>query len=531
MGLFNRSRQKAPSYKEIKELKAESQKHALDILGKTLDSLESRMKSNRSFSEELYPTGIKQGPNAGILNHRNDITRKLSRMVHVESPVAAALVSTLSTLTIGHGLDYESQPLWRLIPGATAWTTEQRSEWMKGIENSYHIWAKRKSVSYENDENRYQQEQRIFKSLLIDGEYFEIYRYASTANKNPLSIQIIKPEDVRQPLGSKCADGNSEEDGIEYNAKGQAVAYHVYNHANSKTVRVARVGARSGRTFVNHVKLGNNRRGYGILADIITELTKLGDYEVLELQAAVVNALYAIWVETPDGEDGVPVLNSGGISNQKNQPSQSTISAEDWVAERKELSYNEGGLQLDALPGGYKVNSHDTKRPNVNFGNFMDQVKKNLFAARALPLSVIDKQFANNYSASRAELILAWYEVDRYRFNQASTNDLVLKMWMWGEVASGRVSAPGFLESEDIRDAWVNSKWIGPQRPDIDPKRSVEAHAIEQDRGYRTGKQITAERGGGDYDENLTRVAEEKQKLSEMAVIPSVDNNGDEPGV
>lgn len=437
----------------------------------------------------------------------------------MQSPVAQSLVSTLSTLAIGHGLGYEAQPRWRLIKGATSWNLERRSEWMKDVESRYEMWAKRKSISYENNQNRYQQEQTIFRRLLIDGEYFEVYRYASTANKNPLSIQLILAEDVRNPSGSKVADGNSEENGIEYNSKGQAVAYHIYNHATTQTVRVLRVGTRSGRTFVNHVKLGDNRRGLGILADIITELMKLGDYEVLELQAAVVNALYALWVKIPEGEGPMPTVNGrGGIGASPATPTQSSVDAEKWLQDRKELDYSQGGLQLDMLPGGYEILSHDTKRPNVNFGDFMDQVKKNLAAGKGLPVSVIDKQFKNNYSASRAELILAWYEIDRYRFNQSSTNDLVLKMWIWGEVTGGRIDAPGFTESEDNRDAWSNAKWIGPQRPDIDPLKSVKAHMNEQNRGYRTGKQITAERGGGDYDENLTRCKTELETVADMQV-------------
>jgi len=257
---------------------------------------------------------------------------------------------------------------------------------------------------------------------------------------------------------------------------------------------------------------------------MITELVKLGDYEVLELQAAVVNALYAVWVETPEGEDGVATLN-GGIGSSA-QTSTTQKSYEDWTGDRKELDYSEGGLVVDALPGGYKIQSHDTKRPNVNFEKFTDGVKKNLSASRNIPLSVLDKQFQNSYSASRGELILAWYEIEKYRFNQSLTNDLVYKMWLWGEILNNKIDAPGFLEDEEVRDAWCNAKWIGNQRPDIDPLRSVKAHVVEQNRAFKTGKQITAERGGGDYDENLDRAKEELKKVSENQQV-FIENDTD----
>ena len=247
---------------------------------------------------------------------------------------------------------------------------------------------------------------------------------------------------------------------------------------------------------------------------MITELMKLGDYEVLELQAAVVNAIYAVWMETPVGEEAIPTL-SGGIGKEAQQSVTQGITVDDWKKDRENLDYSEGGIIVDSLPGGYKMNSHDTKRPNVNFGTFSDQVIKNLASSRNMAVSVLQKQFQNSYSASRGELILVWYEIDKYRFNQSMTNDLVLKMWMWGEILNNEIEAPGFFENEDIMDFWANAKWIGNQRPDIDPLRSVKAHIEEHNRGYKTGKQITAERAGGDYGENLERVKKELEKVAE----------------
>ena len=486
----------------------------LKIINKMVERISTQMRSFRSFPDEMYATGVKQGQYAGLMVGNNRLARDHSRAALNVSPVAGSITNTISTLTVGSGLGLEAQPIWRLIPDAP--TDEARTEWSKTSEAKYGIWAKKKSIAYDEQMNRFQQEQKEFGDLLVDGEYFEIYRYSANTKTNPLTIQIIRAEDVRNPSGSVVADGNTQEDGIEYNSKGAPVAYHVYNYSDGQTVRVLKKGPRSGRIFVNHVKLGGNRRGIGILAPMITELMKLGDYEVLELQAAVVNALYAVWVESPEGEVGVPVLNAA--IGDDGQASSTTVSTEEWINNRKEINYNEGGLQIDTLPGGYKIQSHDTKRPNVNFGNFMDQVKKNLYASRGMPISVVDKQFKNNYSASRGELILAWYEIEKFRFNQSMTNDLVYRMWLWGEIQQENIIAPGFFLNEEIQYAWSNAKWIGNQRPDIDPLKSVNANVIEHNRGFKTGKQIAAERGGGDYDENLTRCKTELADVAEMQV-------------
>lgn len=517
--LFNRK--KKPTDSEIlatQKAIAEARKAQAESIKTAIDGINAKMSSWSFMDQEFYSTGIKQGPYAGIMQgNSNSIARRNSRKVYDQSPVAQSMVTTFATLTVGKGLGLEAQPMYDLIPDAKGWTDDQKRDWQTTTEHRYKLWAKRRTISYENNNNRYQQEQQIFHDLLIDGEYFELYRYSANTKRNPMTIQLIKPEDVRTPSGSTVASGNCEEDGIEYDARGAAVAYHIYDHKTDKTIRVLREGVRSGRTFVNHVKLGHNRRGVGILANIVTELMKLGDYELLEIQAAVVNALYALWVETPEGDDGMPTV-SAGLGSASQTTEQSETSAEDWLRDRKNLDYSEGGLIVDALPGGYQIKSHDTKRPNVNFGMFMDQVKKNLASSRGLPVSVLDKQFQNNYSASRGELILAWYEIETYRFNHSMTNDLVYKMWLWGEVANSKIIAPGFTSDEDTRDAWCNAEWNGNQRPDIDPLKSVQAHMMEQNRGYRTGKKITAERNGGDYDENLRIVKGELEQVAENQV-------------
>ena len=519
MAFWNRKEKKNIQALQLQnELYKQQQENTkLKIINKMTENVSTQMRSFRSFPEELYSTGIKQGPYAGLMLSSNATARNHSRIALNISPVAGSITNTISTLTVGHGLELEAQPIWRLIPDAPI--DDARSEWSKTTEAKYGIWAKKKSISYDEQMNRFQQEQVIFERLLVDGEYFEVYRYSANTKNNPMTIQLIRAEDVRNPSGSLVVQGNTEEDGIEYDIRGRAVAYHIYDYVKQQTVRVLKKGPRSGRVFVNHVKLGSNRRGQGIIAPMITELMKLGDYEVLELQAAVVNALYAVWVETPAGEDGVPTINDGAGAGDDFSQSNTTVTAEEWIKDRKEVNYTEGGLQIDALPGGYTIKSHDTKRPNVNFGNFMDQVKKNLHASVNMPQSVIDKTFEkSNYSSARGELILAWYEIEKYRFNQSMTNDLVGRMWLWGEIQQGKIEAPGFFEDEEIQYAWSNAKWIGNQRPDIDPLRSFKAHQGEQNRGYKTGKQITAERGGGDYDENLVRVKGELEKVAEMQI-------------
>jgi len=93
--------------------------------------------------------------------------------------------------------------------------------------------------------------------------------------------------------------------------------------------------------------------------------------------------------------------------------------------------------------------------------------------------------------------------------------DVIFRMWLWGEIDNGNVIAPGWAD-ETVQDAWSNAYWTGPTRPDIDPMRSAKAHEIEDKQGYKTSSQITAERGGGDYFENIEKKRVENKLKAEI---------------
>jgi capsid protein len=97
---------------------------------------------------------------------------------------------------------------------------------------------------------------------------------------------------------------------------------------------------------------------------------------------------------------------------------------------------------------------------------------------------------------------------------------------MWGEVDRTRIEAPGFDYDEFLRQAYCNAEHIGNQRPDIDPLKSVSANILEQKYAYSTGHKITSERGGGDYQENLTIIKKEFEKLAE-AIAPMQPDSAD----
>jgi lambda family phage portal protein len=421
---------------------------------------------------------------------------------------------------VGSGLRCRPQPYWNLIDPVGAIDPEARAAWVQNVDQRYRLWSKSYAAEYNTCRNLPQLSRAAFDYLLQDGEYFALLRYANTARANPLTIQLIPPENITG--GWTNTPGNEVVNGIEYDVYGQAIAYFVYDDKTGETIRVSRFGPKSGRVIMIHNFLTTNekqRRGTPYLANCLQELIKLGHYEDLELQAAVVNALFAVWVEPPDDMDGEATIAAGSPKRSTAQ-TEETISTdpetEEYTSRFNTLDLTKGGVILDSLPAGHKVNSFDTKRPNSGFNNFFSAVKRNIAASRNMPLAVVDMEFNNSYSGARGELLLFWMSVDRFRKNHGyDFEDDVYQMWFLGEVDRMRIPAPGIYDSKDLLLAYTNADWIGNQRPDIDPKKSVDANILEQKYGYKTGAEITAERTGGDYAQNLATIKGELEKVAD----------------
>jgi len=454
-----------------------------------------------------------------LYNSNPDALRRLSRVSILQSPTAGAMVNRLAEVVVGSGLRLRPQPFWDIIDPNKNISPEQRAEWEKNTEQRYRLWGKSYSPEYNTRRNLPQLSRACFDYLLQDGEYFVLFRYANTREQNPLTLQIIPPENIMGGYTNK--PGHEVVNGIEYDANGEAVAYFIHDDSTGKTIRVPRFGERSGRVIMLHNFLSTNekqRRGVPYLASCIQELIKLGQYEDLEIQAAIVNALFAVWVETPEGmEPAAPISGQGArrAVDSKRETTSTGPDAKEYVSQFNTLDMNKGGIVADALPGGTQLKSFDTSRPNVNFGVFFSEVKKNIASSKNLPLSVVDLAFNNSYSGARGELLMFWMSVNRFRQNHGyDFEDDVFQMWFLGEVARGRITAPGVTTSKELLLAYTNAEWIGNQRPDIDPLKSVNANIKEQQHGYKTGAEITAERTGGDYNENLATINAEWEKIA-----------------
>ena len=479
-------------------------------LNKAIIAMSSPM---RSMNDELY--GSTDGYKSGQWNLPIETLRRQSRIAYWESSEAQSLLNRWVQIVVGKGLTLQASPAWEMIPGAPI-DDQARQDRIKTIETRWRIFSRSKKSHYLQESKINELVSMAFFDYLYDGEFFIIFRYQLNGQRNPLTIESIAPESINATT-SKPKNGNTIEKGIEYNKKGVAVAYHICNSNTSNSVRVPAKGSRSGRTFVFHKynKINQRqRRGVPMLTGSITELTDISDSKALEIKAMKMNSLLALWVKPPGDRDGEPVFKGKIGKKTSSQQARESANGPGSNAELQDANFDKGGVIIDQLPAGHTVESFDTKRPNNQVIEFIGGIIKRFYSSKNMANSVAEYDMKSNYTAARGELIIQWEKVEQLRTDiPADLLDEIYKMWLWGETDGNKISLPGY-DNEEVRDAWSSSLWNGSQKPDVDPLKSANAHLIERDNAWKTNQRITAERGGGDHDENVVRTTSENQKIA-----------------
>ena len=474
--------------------------------------------------------------------------RQRSIRAYWESMQARGIINRLVDTVINTGLSLESTPVSSIL----GLSQEQRKEISNHIEDRFNLWANSKNCDLAKENTLGQIERILYRNELVKGDYFAALPFSNDPTlTNPLQIKIIKPELVSTPFDSDIRNaidrkGHYIVDGVEFDKNDEEVAIYVktrkpnitnfdiyaglYNNMasigntnNFKWIKFPKYGPVSGRQILIHGKVqefGNEPRGIPALAHVAHELEKITDYSLLELMAAVANATTAMIVEP--GENA-PATNP--FPGNTFVPPSLIQTAEGWEAEDstndagytnlgKTVLQNTGGLLVSSLKAGEKLKSHDTKRPNVNFNEFVDSITKYLSASLGMPIEVLNMTFGKNFSASRASLKLYWQSVYTRRDDFISDfKTPVFNSWLLGEVGTGNMILKGF-EDPLFRAAWQSAQWIGVPSPSIDPKKEEDAARIRVAEGFTTREHEAQRRHRTSFDSNVDRLVSENVRLA-----------------
>lgn len=483
--------------------------HARSVLG--------MMASGGAYSAVRRRGGTSQwaavdfGPNAALLPDLPDL-RAQSREIIRTTPLARGAVNTVVTNTVDTGL----QP--RPVPNAAylGLTRDQAAQWKADVLAEWWLWAAGAECDLERTLNFAELQALAFRASLSGGDSFVIKRFFERiGSPYGLKLQVIAGDRVSNP--NAMADRRGLQGGVEYDINGAPIAYHISRYHPGELMRcgaqqwdrVEAFGPMSGMRQVLHLynKLEPEQlRGEPYLAPVVDLLRQLGTYTDAELQAAVVNSCFAIVSKTEGAQgidlEGAPSTPAGSQTDGRGQP----------------INIARPGQVVD-LATNESLESFSPERPATGFDPFVQAVLRQIGVALELPFEVLIKHFTSSYSAARAALLEVWkfYRGRRAwlanRMCQPAYEALIIEA-----VARGRIEAPGFLEDESIRAAYLGCEWHGPSPGHIDPLRETQATELQMRIRTKTLSQATIESTGADVSDTLEQIEHEIDEMQRRGI-------------
>ncbi len=449
-----------------------------------------------------------------------------------------------------------SGPLCHVDLDVLGLSPEAAKAWQKKTEAEFRLWAGKKQNCDAIGMNNFASLQQLaLTSWLMSGDVFPVFKRYGPTPTNPYSLRIhlVEADRVSTPEqygsgvsfpamteGTNPKTRNRIFDGVEVDGSGMVVAYHICNTypwqitgEPKEWTRVEAYGKKTGLPNILHVvssERPDQYRGVTYLAPVIEQLLQLRRYTESELMAALVQSFFTAWIVTNTDSGEIPFneVGAGGIAGvPSGDPNADDIS-------QNENEYELGPGTVTHLEDGEDVKFGSPNIPTAGFDSFVKTFCKLIGAGLGLPYDVLVKEYNSSYSSARAALLDAWedFRMRRKWFVDGFCQP-VYEVWLAEAVARGRIKAPGFFSDPLIREAWCGARWIGPVQGSLDPLKEVKAAVIQIQNGLRTHAQVTMETGGGDWDDNVTQLAEENKRLAEAGAIPTpinVDpNEPDEP--
>lgn len=448
-----------------------------------------------------------------------DTLRQRSRDAYMGIPAASAALKTMRTNVIAGGLMLAPQ----IDAEFLGISDEQAEKLQSQIEREFSLWADTPVCDADRLDNFYQLQQLAFLSYLMNGDVLALLPYKEQKGQPyGLRIKLIEADRICSPdlydrltpcevMGYKVWQIVQ---GVETDKEGMVVAYWICNrHPLSNTaliepgqmewVRVEAYGKETGRRNVLHImtreRVGQ-RRGVPMLAPVIESLKQLGRYTDAEITAAVLSAMFTVFVKQGIASDG--------------RPFGELLPPEELIDSQDQSSIELAPGAIVSLNPGEDVQFADPKHPNTGYDAFTNAMIRQIGAALEIPPEVLFKQFIASYSAARGALNEFWRTCQMQR--DWFVDDFckpIYELWFAEAVARNRIDAPRFFDDVSYQKAYTACDWNGPARTNLNPVQEVDAAVKRVDAGFSTAQEETATMMGGNYNRNIRiRVTEAKRK-------------------
>lgn len=479
--------------------------------------------TSATWAEKYYSESL--SPKSDIEMNRR-ILRERTRDLSMNAPIATAAVNSTRTNCVGQGLSPKPKIDYEFL----GMSREEAVALQRQIKKEFSLWANSTICDAADLDNFYELQQIAFIDWLKNGEEFALIQYGQESEFMPyqLRIKLVMADRISTP-GSLNAEydgydrelpnGNIIMNGVEINKDGRVEAYHIssnfpgeYSSKITKWQRVEKRGKRTGNPNILHIfnaESAEQYRGVPFLAPVIMSLKQLTRYTEAEIMAAIINAMFALFVSTETGDE---IEGFGGVDDDEDLLKASGTEKDD------EIKLGSGTINF--LKTGEKVEAIESKHPSGSYEGFVNAFTTMIGAALEISPEVLLKKFGQSFSASKGALNETWRSFMMRR--KWFVNDFcqqVYELWFSEAVSKGRINAPGYFTDPLIKQAYTNATWTGPAQGCLNPAQEVSAAVTRINNGLSTHEDECASINGSDYDDNVRTLCNENEKLAQANSI------------
>ena len=464
--------------------------------------------------------------------------RAEQRDAAMNQPIATAAINRKVTFTIGTGL----MAIPAINGAALGLTPEEQESWEHRLAADFDAYMSSKDVDAARQATGYGVQAIVERGTITSGDMLALRvmpedqpgRVTSTA------WQLVEADRLRNPptVADGAADpssGNIIAGGVEVDRYWNPVAYHILKQhpGDLQVVSIASMLPERIEAWDRDLQLPRvvhvykkdrpeQVRGVGMLATVLEPLKMASDLTDAELFAAVMSAMIAVVYKSP-GATPMPEPDYGEEGGVDGDATVTGAAAYDIPPAPNEYRFESGSvMEIDSEA---EVEIKSPGRPNSAFEAFFEAIVRQIGAAIGIPSGVLMLMFNSSYTASKAELEALYLDVraERAWFGGDWCVPTYL-CFVAEKVAIGDYAMPGFFSDPAIRAAWTGVDWRGDGKITLNAAQEANGFKIQQDNGWKTGEQITAELTGGSYRENIRkRGAEHRAWVDEglpVAVSP-----------
>lgn len=366
-----------------------------------------------------------------------------ARAAAANNPLAASAISAWATATVGAGILATAQ--------------HPDPEIRAALDAAFARWTKRADVTGRTDWSGLQA--AAVRAELIDGEGFLLWAGDQ--------LRQIPAEQVAMDLSSNLSGGRAIVNGVEIDASGAPVAYHIHPQNPADTFAGYSAPVRIEAAEVIHLARlpgPGALRGVSALAPVLLRLAEMDGLEDAILTNAKVSALLSVLL-----------TNENAIAD-----------GDDPLADGQTL---EPGAIL-RLPGGWKVSTTAPQQAQ-QLQEHLQHLVRVIASGVGVPAHLVDGNLAQaNYSSLRAALVSFRQRIEQYQFHTLAPQllDPAWRRVVTAAVLTGEVNAP-------LDDALFAVEWIPPAQPWVDPLKDAEATIAMMGAGLMSRRQAVAALG------------------------------------